>query len=186
MPVGAERAIDRLIAEGLGTPALRPKQRGGRRVRAAAQCPTSSPNRGGDRLLRHVGSGPLVVEEPGSAQATQLWDAAERVVTVRLTCAEARAALAQAQRVGRLTPKQVRDAVTSLDGHFDQLDVVETDAELTASAGALAEARQLRGYDAVHLAAAVRVRDDDLVLVAGDTSLLEAARAEGIATAKMA
>jgi prevent-host-death family protein len=34
MPVGAERAIDRLIAEGLVTPALRPKHRGGRRVKS--------------------------------------------------------------------------------------------------------------------------------------------------------
>ena len=67
-----------------------------------------------------------------------------------------------------------------------QADMVEIDAALTRAAGGLAETRRLRGYDAVHLAAAVRVRDDDLVVVAGDTALLEAARAEGIATAKVA
>ncbi|MGH9189910.1 MAG: hypothetical protein ACRD0Q_07760 [Acidimicrobiales bacterium] len=41
----------------------------------------------------------------------------------------------------------------------------------------------LRGYDAVHLAAADRLRDPDLVVVAGDAALLSAAEAEGMATA---
>ena len=52
-------------------------------------------------------------------------------------------------------------------------------------AGALAESRRLRGYDAVHLAAALRAQDPDLVLVAGDRALLDAAAAEGLATASL-
>jgi diacylglycerol kinase family enzyme len=39
------------------------------------------------------------------------------------------------------------------------------------------------GYDAVHLAAADRVRDLDLVVAAGDGMLLEAAATQGMATA---
>jgi predicted nucleic acid-binding protein len=39
------------------------------------------------------------------------------------------------------------------------------------------------GYDAVHLAAAERVRDRNLVLVAGDSALLDAAASEGMAVA---
>jgi hypothetical protein len=42
----------------------------------------------------------------------------------------------------------------------------------------LAEVRRLRGYDAVHLAAAERVRDPDVVVTAGDGTLLDAAAAE--------
>jgi prevent-host-death family protein len=34
-PIGTERAIDRLIAEGLVTPASRPKRRGSRRVKGS-------------------------------------------------------------------------------------------------------------------------------------------------------
>jgi hypothetical protein len=49
----------------------------------------------------------------------------------------------------------------------------------------LAEARQLRGYDAVHLAAADRVHDPDVVVVAGDGALLDAATAEGMKAAKL-
>jgi prevent-host-death family protein len=32
LPIGAERALDRLIAEGIVTPASRPKRRAGRRI----------------------------------------------------------------------------------------------------------------------------------------------------------
>jgi predicted nucleic acid-binding protein len=126
---------------------------------------------------------PLVVEDAGSPRADQMWDAAERAVTTRIAYAEARAALAQAQRMGRLNPKQLRDAVAALSDRLDEADVIEIDAALVAVAGDLAEARHLRGYDAVHLAAAVRIHDDDLVLVAGDGALLGAATAEGIAIA---
>jgi uncharacterized protein len=126
---------------------------------------------------------PLIIDEPASTRAGELWDAAERTVCVRLLYPEARAALAQARRLGRLTAKQIRDAVRTLEGLLAQVDIVEIDEVLAATAGTLAETRGLRGYDAVHLAAAVRVRDEDLVLVAGDRALLDAATAEGLATA---
>ena len=51
------------------------------------------------------------------------------------------------------------------------------------TAGDLAQARALRGYDAVHLASALRVGDPDVVLVTGVGALLAAAGAEGLATA---
>jgi hypothetical protein len=40
----------------------------------------------------------------------------------------------------------------------------------------------LRAYDAVHLAAAVAVASDDLVVIAGDRALISAAQAAGLAT----
>ncbi len=46
---------------------------------------------------------PLMVEQPGSTRAAQLWDLADHVVAVRLLHVEARAALAQAHRLGRLS-----------------------------------------------------------------------------------
>lgn len=53
---------------------------------------------------------------------------------------------------------------------------------LVRRAGALAEQHALRGFDAVHLAAAQRVADETTVLVAGDRELLVAAQALGLAT----
>jgi deoxyxylulose-5-phosphate synthase len=47
----------------------------------------------------------------------------------------------------------------------------------------LAEARQLRGYEAVHLAAVDRVNDPNVVVIVGDGALREAAAAEGMAVA---
>lgn len=128
---------------------------------------------------------PLVVAEPGSALAATLWEQADRAATVRLAYAEARAAFAHALRLGRLTGRQLRRAVRALEALYEGLDIVEIDDELVRSAGDLAEAHGLRGYDAVHLAAAVRLRDPDLVVVAGDQAVLAAARTEGIAVAAL-
>ena len=128
---------------------------------------------------------PLLIAEPGSARAASLWDGADRVVSVRLLYPEARAALAQAERLGRLTAGQSRDAVTELDSLFEEIDLIEVDDGLARRAGELAEVRQLRGYDAVHLAAADRVRDPNVVVIAGDSALLDAAAAEGMAVAEL-
>ena len=128
---------------------------------------------------------PLVVAEPSSARAASLWDGADRVVSVRLLDPETRAALAQAERLGRLTARQLRDAVAEFNSLFDEIDLVEVDEALARRAGELAEVRQLRGYDAVHLAAADRVHDPNVVVIAGDGALLEAAAAEGMAVAAL-
>jgi uncharacterized protein len=128
---------------------------------------------------------PLLIAEPGSDRAAALWDGADRVVSMRLVYPEARAALAQAERLGRLTARQLRDAVTEFDALFEQVDLVELDDVLARRAGELAEVRQLRGYDAVHLAGANRVRDPSVVMIAGDGALPAAAAAEGMAIADL-
>jgi predicted nucleic acid-binding protein len=109
---------------------------------------------------------PLLIAESGSARAGSLWDGADRVVSVRLLYPETRAALAQAERLSRLTARQLRDAVTEFDSLFQVIDLVEVDHALDVRAGELAEVRRLRGYEAVHLAAAERVRDPDVVVIA--------------------
>jgi len=126
---------------------------------------------------------PLLVVEAGSTRAAVLWDGADRVVSARLVYPEGRAALALAHRLGRLTARQLRAAVAELDSKYEEFDLVEVDDMLARRAGHLADAHGLRGYDAVHLAAADRVRDPDLVVVAGDGALLAAAATEGIAIA---
>jgi hypothetical protein len=118
---------------------------------------------------------PLVVAEPGSDYATRVWDAAERLVTVRVAYPEGRAALAQARRLGRLTPRAYRTARDGFEDLWRQLDRVEVTAGLAQRAGDLAEQLALRGYDAVHLAAAETIADPDLVVVAGDGPLCDAA-----------
>lgn len=126
---------------------------------------------------------PLLVEEPRSAIAGQLWDQADRVASVRLVYAEARAALAQAEGLGRITRRQLPRLVDQLDDLYGQLDRIEVDDPLVLRAGQLAQDHALRGYDAVHLAALERIADQQTVMVAGDDDLCAAASALGVATA---
>jgi predicted nucleic acid-binding protein len=128
---------------------------------------------------------PLLIAEPGSARAASLWESADRVVSVRLLYPETRAALAQAARLGRITARNLRTAVTRFDTLFTELDLVEVDDPLARRAGELAEFHGLRGYRAVHLAAADRIRDSDVVVIAGDSALLGAATAEGMMIAEL-
>lgn len=124
----------------------------------------------------------LLIAEPGTAAAGAAWDDADRVVSVRLAHVEARAALAQAAPLGRISPAQHRRSVAGLERLLEQVEVVDIDDELVRTAGELAERHGLRAYDAVHLGAALTVGDQRSVFVAGDRALLSAATAEGLAT----
>ena len=126
---------------------------------------------------------PLLVDEPGSERSSRLWDVADNVVAVRLIYAEARAALAQATRLGRLAATDLATAIDALEGLYANLDLLEVDEGLVRRAGELAQDHALRGYDAVHLAAAERIRDDVTVMVAGDHDLCTAAETLGMAVA---
>ncbi|MBA2610012.1 MAG: type II toxin-antitoxin system VapC family toxin [Actinobacteria bacterium] len=126
---------------------------------------------------------PLLVDEPGSETAGRLWIEADRLVSARLLYPEARSALASAERTRRITAADLRTAVLDLDKLLLQVEAVEVTHSLAHRAGELAQTHALRGYDAVHLAAAESIADADLVLVAGDADLLEAATTIGIATA---
>lgn len=127
----------------------------------------------------------LVVEETGSDQAVEIWRAAETPVSSVLLYPEGRAALALAERLGRLSPARGRDARAEFEALFADLALVAASADLLRRAGDLAEANALRGYDAVHLASAVAIADDRTVMVTADRHLRTAARDLGLATANL-
>lgn len=126
---------------------------------------------------------PLVVDEPGSALCERFWNDATEAVSSRLLHVEARAALAQARRLGRLTRAGYARSVESLDAITGEVAIVEVTEALVRTAGQLAEDQGLRGYDAVHLAAALAVADADTVFLSGDRELLAAAARVGLAVA---
>jgi len=64
------------------------------------------------------------------------------------------------------------------------MDIVEATDTLVRRAGALAELSSLRGYDAVHLAAAETLGDEEVILVAGDGPLCRGAQALGLSVAR--
>jgi predicted nucleic acid-binding protein len=120
----------------------------------------------------------LIIEEAGSERAALIWDTADDLTTVRLTKVEARATLAAAARARRITPPQHRAAVEELELLWSSLIVVEVTAALIEQAGEIAASHSLRGYDAVHLAAAIAARAD--MLSSSDKRLCAAAKAEGM------
>jgi predicted nucleic acid-binding protein len=85
-------------------------------------------------------------------------------------------------RLGASRLLRAEQRVEALWAGLDRLDMTE---ELARRAGGFASSHGLRAYDAVHLASAVSVADDEFVLVAADGELLEAARAIGLVTASV-
>ncbi len=120
----------------------------------------------------------LVIDEDGSDRADTIWMSADTVASVSLISVEASAALAAAKRGHRLTTEQHADARAELDALLAALHVVEATEELIANAAELAETEALRGYDAVHLAAALLVRAT--ILSSADTDLCAAAERRGL------
>ena len=123
----------------------------------------------------------LIVAETGTDAAYAVWGDAKSLVAVSLIEVEAAAALAAAHRQGRLTTEALHLAEHSLDDLVEQLDIIEVDAELIERARELATLHALRGYDAVHLAAATLVGAD--VFTSADTVLCAAAANEGMLVA---
>lgn len=126
---------------------------------------------------------PLLVEEPGSATSLSLWRAATDVVCSQLGYVETAAALARATRLGRMTTGQQERTLAQLDQVWDEMTVLPVDESLARQAAALARAHALRGFDAVHCAAALRIADADTVAASGDGDLLAAWRTEGLPVA---
>jgi hypothetical protein len=128
----------------------------------------------------------LLLEEPGSTEAEATWDAADRRLSTRLLYVEARAALGTAIRDRRVRPRDTRPLRRRLDDYWTAVDPIEVDEQVVARAGDLADEHALRGYDAVHLASAEAVSDDDTWFVAADTRLVAAAQGQGLATLLLA
>lgn len=121
-----------------------------------------------------------MIAEKGSDLVAELWAGAEPCVSSILAGLEGRAALAQARRLGRLDADGHSHAVTEFKALQAELTLVGIDLALTEVAGGLAEEFGLRGYDAVHLAVALELGEEDTVMVSWDRDLLDAAEAVGL------
>ena len=128
----------------------------------------------------------LVVEEPGSTEAVRMWDSATHVVSSVLMYPEAHAALKRARRERRLTDTGLRLAIGGVARLWGRMERVGVSVDLALRAGALAHTHDLRGYEAVHLAAAEAVAAADMVFVAADHDLCTAAANLGLAVARVA
>lgn len=128
---------------------------------------------------------PLLIVEPTSDVCRDLWDSADAVATSQIAYVEAAAALAMAQRLERITPRQHAAALRLLDRLWAEIAVVAVDDDLVRRAARLARERELRGYDAVHLASAEELVDPDFIFVSGDRELLAAGTTMGLSVANI-
>jgi predicted nucleic acid-binding protein len=117
----------------------------------------------------------LLVEEEGSEVADELWLRATSRVASRLVYPGARAALAMAWRTGRIEERSHRAAVRDLDAACAAMRLIGIDWQLAVTAGDMAQRYALRGYDAVHLATVLSIRDAEFVLATWDRDLGRAA-----------
>lgn len=125
----------------------------------------------------------LLVDEPGSDTTERVWHAADARVCATVGRVEATAALGRARRTGRLSVAGVRRGVADLARIWESVDRVVVDDALAFAVAELALAHELRGFDAVHLAAAMASAD---TFVAADAHLLAAAYAVGLDVADVA
>ena len=129
----------------------------------------------------------LILQEEGAVDVRSWFDGAGPAVSSVITYPEARSALGRRARAsGRVSP-HLEAWIAELEARWRRLVSVRVDPQ---PAGELALRHELRGMDAVQLAAAVNVRerlrrhadDAEVVFAAFDRRLLEAAEREGFAT----
>lgn len=125
----------------------------------------------------------LLVQEVGSDAASHLAGEASEVASASIGYVETRSALARAARDGRLPGAHLREARRELELTWEELNVVDLDSRILATAGDATDAFALSAGDAIHLASALMLDDSDLLFATWDDKLGQAARDSGLAVA---
>jgi predicted nucleic acid-binding protein len=125
----------------------------------------------------------LYVDEPMSTELLAAVEEVEAMATSLFAYAETRAAFARARREARLSASGYRHIVDAFVEDWTRYVTVEVTDRIVKAAGDLAAARALRGFDALHLASALSLRDrvsSGLTFLAFDRALTVAAKREAL------
>lgn len=120
----------------------------------------------------------LYVDEEDRELVFEAVGASEVIATSPIAYAEARSAFSRRSREGEMSGEEHRRAVERLDEQWVGYARLAVSNSVAYRAGEMVERYGLRGFDAVHLASAVRLRErfGDLRFLAFDERLTEAAR----------
>ncbi len=121
------------------------------------------------------------VAEKGTQWVSALVTGAEPVATAKIAYAEVYAGLSRRRRIGDLSAGQYARACREFEGDWPAYLQVDLRDEILRLARDLIQRHPLRGFDAVHLASALSLRDalgEEIRFVAADDRLLQAAEAE--------
>ena len=120
----------------------------------------------------------LLLNEPEADEVRGLWIRAETIFSVAVVQVEARAAIAR-----RLPARRAAFARSELSNRLDEMESVVVDDGLITEACEVAHRYKLRALDALHLAAAHRLLDSQLLVATWDSELRTAAQSAGLAIA---
>lgn len=120
--------------------------------------------------------------EAGSGIVVDLVKKADSVITSQVAYTESCSALARRRRDKRITEEKFQKAKKNLDDQWPQMDTIQVDE---IRAGELAIRHVIRGFDAIHLAAALEIRtsagkDAGVTFCSFDDRQNDAARAEAL------
>lgn len=126
---------------------------------------------------------PLLVEEGRASESCkEIWEGSSAVASSRLLQVESVAAISRRNRSdarrGGLTIRQRR----LLESLWVELATIEVDSGVVSQASEYASEFGLRGFDAVHCAAAASIRGHEVVAASSDRKLLAAWSELGLAT----
>jgi uncharacterized protein len=117
----------------------------------------------------------LVVEEPGSELAAEIWDGCDAALASRLAYPEVRAALAAASRNHDLDEDGLAAAEQAWEDYWSAARPVELTQAVERNAGELASRHALRG--------ALAVGDTELIVAVWDRRLHAGAKVAGLRVA---
>ena len=126
--------------------------------------------------------------EVGTPWVLELIESGNNIRIVSITGPEMIAAFHRKARVGEISKEAAAQASDNFkEDYRGEYQIVEISSEdVIESAMSLAETHNLRGYDAVQLAAAIRLKNlcglNDLIFVSADINLNAAASSEGMVT----
>lgn len=125
----------------------------------------------------------LYVQESGTDAMHDLVLRSAACATSAIAYAETRAALARRHREGVIGTPEMAEIKSALLDDWQRFFIVPVSLAIAKLAGDLAESYALRGMDAVHLATALWLREQQpapLTLAAWDARLLQAASSVGL------
>lgn len=123
------------------------------------------------------------VTEPGSELVHSLVSASGPIATAKISYIETHAALARHYREGTISKTRYLATVQQFERDWLAYVRIDLQDDILRLARDIVRRRPLRGYDAIHLASALSIRqalDEEVTFAAADRRLLQAAASEGL------
>jgi uncharacterized protein len=124
-------------------------------------------------------------EEPHSIEVAEQWQKADEIATSSVVYAEALASFHRKSREAALDAETLGTISNNFRSDWQTLIRIQVTDELNTYVDRALAAHALRGFDAIHLASAMILREsflESLLFICFDQRLTQAAKSEGIKT----